>query len=211
MFSIFNIFRRSWWRRANVLGRTASFFRRIPRYARAGWGRFVRFFGKNKAWFAGIGAGVAAGLIVRAISKLWDAAEATDSAKAVRFGSGDGSSQREWRSYLQTVIDSASELKYTSNVDSDSAHATLAAMIIAYHQAMVNCPTDNTTDYCVTVDRLIGGAARAGITLEDSGKSSYVVSKFRTAKDNEELPEDISHDLVKVIELDQLDLPLRSV
>jgi len=208
MFSIFKIFKRSFWSRANVLGRTSQFFRRVPRYARAGWGRFVRFFRKNKAWFAGIGTAVAAGLIVRAISKMWDSAEATEAKKDMKFGSGENRDSREFRHYLQVVVDCATELKYTSNPDSDAAHAAMAQMIIHYHLALVNAPTDNSTDYCVTVDRLVGGAARAGVTLEDSGKSSYVVSRFRSAKDNEELPSDISHDLIKVIELDQLDLPL---
>lgn len=210
MFSIFNIFRRGFWRRANVLGRTTSFFRRVPRYAKAGWSRFVNFFKKNKAWFAGIGAGVAAGLIVRAISKLWERAEAAETSKDARFGSGDGRNAREFRHYLQGVIDNANELKYTTNADSDAAHAALTSMIIHYHLAMVNTPTDNTTDYAVTVDRLIGGAARCGLTLEDSGKNGYVVSKFRTAKDNEESPADMSHDLCKVVELDQLNLPLKT-
>jgi len=209
MFSIFKIFKKSYWQRAGVLGRTTQFFKRVPRYARAGWGKFVSFFRKNKAWFAGIGAGVAAGLIVRAISRLWEKGEESETRKDIRFGSGEGRNSREFRAYLQTVIDMATELKYTSNIDSDLAHGAFSAMIVHYHLAIVNAPTDNTVDFAVTVDRLVGGAARAGVTLEDSGKSSYVVSRFRTAKDNEETPADISHDLMKVLELDQLDLPLK--
>jgi hypothetical protein len=212
MVSIFKIFNPKNWSKANVFGRLGNAFRAVPRKAKGAWTTFRSFAKKNKAWFLGIGGSVAAGFAVKGISYLMTAADQNQAARQRMYPNmGDSEiSKKLVRLYSRNIIESANELKWSvSSSDPNKIEPVLLTLITNY-QNLIHCFNDTEyVDFAVTADKLLGGAAGMGVTIEDIPSAAHVVSKFRVEKDEDENPESVFEDLNYLIDLDQTQLPLK--
>jgi hypothetical protein len=195
---------------ARLASTTRAGFRATGRAARSAWGSFKGFVRKYPAFSTAVAAGVTVHLIDRGMAALASTASQVSEKRMAETGTSSPESaavaiQRETLRALREIVN---DLPSSGPVNRHDRRQFLK-FVELYHHYLHSHMDDDTREFMVTADQIIGSITRSGLRIEEGANTDTMVRSILSIKDDTEPVESVSADLINTVLLDQTNTPLK--
>lgn len=174
------------------------------------WKSIKTFVSRNSNFFAAVGAGTATFLVTKAVSKLFESAEQTNTRKQLKYGSSDPREyeRAETRHHLRTLGTVADRMAYM-DPESNQFRDNIAVLVAVYNDMIVSLPGDSAS-FATTANTFYGSMYRLGIQPDVDADDSKMITTMAVLKDNFVDEEEIASDLKNILILDGNVIPFKT-